>query len=116
MLSTVPVMFNYQAKGEDILDWSRFLNDHMSELVSRYPTRFVGLGTVPLQVSSRSGLFHEFFSESAQSPLLAVEELTRCVKELGLAGVQIGSHVNEWNLDAPELFPFFEVCEHLRRV
>ncbi len=30
-----------------------------------------------------------------------------------MLGVQIGSHVNEWNLDAPELFPIFEEAEKL---
>jgi hypothetical protein len=29
--------------------------------------------------------------------------------ELGLRGVEIGSHVNNWNLDAPELYPFWKV-------
>jgi aminocarboxymuconate-semialdehyde decarboxylase len=48
-----------------------------------------------------------------QSPELAVQELKRCVQELGLAGVQIGSHVNEWNLDAPELQPIFACAEEL---
>lgn len=33
--------------------------------------------------------------------------------DLGLAGVQIGSHVNDWNLDAPELFPIFEEAAKL---
>jgi aminocarboxymuconate-semialdehyde decarboxylase len=32
---------------------------------------------------------------------------------LGLAGVQIGSHVNAWNLDQPELFPVFARAEEL---
>ncbi len=44
-----------------------------------------------------------------QAPDLAIKELRRCVQDLGLAGVQIGSHVNEWNLYAEELFPIFEV-------
>jgi aminocarboxymuconate-semialdehyde decarboxylase len=35
------------------------------------------------------------------------------VRELGLAGVQIGSHVNDWNLSDPELFPVFEAAEAL---
>ncbi len=39
--------------------------------------------------------------------------MERCVKELGLAGIEIGSHVNEWNLNAEELFPFFEAAEKL---
>lgn len=96
VLSTVPVMFSYWAKAEDALKLSRFLNDHIAEIVRRHPQRFVGLGTVPMQ-----------------DPALAVEELTRCVKELKLAGVQIGSHVNEWNLSEKELFPFFAAAEEL---
>jgi aminocarboxymuconate-semialdehyde decarboxylase len=48
-----------------------------------------------------------------QAPDLAVKELRRCIQDLGLAGVEIGSHVNDWNLDAPELFPIFEEAERL---
>lgn len=44
-----------------------------------------------------------------QAPELAVQELKRCIQDLGLAGVQIGSHVNGMNLDHPSLFPIFEV-------
>jgi aminocarboxymuconate-semialdehyde decarboxylase len=91
VLSTVPVMFSYWAKPPDACDLSRLLNDHLAEVVATDPRRFVGLGTLPMQ-----------------DPDAACRELDRCVRELGLAGVQIGSHVNEWNLDAPELFPVFE--------
>lgn len=42
-----------------------------------------------------------------QDPKLAIAELDRCVLDLGLAGVQIGSHIGPWNLDTPELFPVF---------
>ena len=89
-------MFSYWARPEHGLDLARFLNDHIGGLVEAHPGRFVGLGTVPLQ-----------------APDLAIQELDRCVRELGLAGVQIGTHVNDWNLDAPELFPFFEAAEAL---
>jgi aminocarboxymuconate-semialdehyde decarboxylase len=43
---------------------------------------------------------------------MAIQELERC-KKIGLAGIQIGSHVNDWNLNAPELFPVFEACVKL---
>ena len=48
-----------------------------------------------------------------QAPELAIKELERCVNEIGLAGVQIGSHINDWNLNAPELAEFFAAAEEL---
>jgi aminocarboxymuconate-semialdehyde decarboxylase len=95
VLSTIPVMFSYWAKPDDALDLSMFLNDHIAGIVNKYPNRFVGLGTIPLQ-----------------SPELAIKELERCM-QIGLRGVQIGSHVNDWNLSAPELFTVFEAAQEL---
>lgn len=95
VLSTVPVMFSYWAKPNDCLEVSKFLNDHIADIVNRYPKRFAGLGTVPLQ-----------------DPDMAIRELERCMS-IGMRGVQIGSHVNDWNLNAPELFPFFEAAEKM---
>jgi len=48
-----------------------------------------------------------------QSPDLSVRELERCMKDLGLRGVEIGSHINDWNLDNQNLFPFYEAAEEL---
>lgn len=95
VLSTVPVMFSYWAQPSDTLNVAKFLNDHIVDIVQKHPKRFIGLGTLPMQ-----------------APDLAVKELQRC-KEIGLAGIQIGSHVNEWNMNAPELFPVFEACQEL---
>ncbi len=96
VLSTVPVMFSYWAKAEDAWDLSRILNDHIASLVHQYPDRFIGLGTLPLQ-----------------DPKLAIKELERCMKELGMHGIEIGTHINKWNLDAEELFPVFQAAEEL---
>ncbi len=100
VLSTVPVMFGYWAKAEHALDLSRMLNDHIAGVCRDFPDRFVGLGTLPMQ-----------------APGSAVKELERCMGELGLAGVQIGSHINpegaHWNLDAPEVFEVLQACERL---
>ena len=96
VLSTVPVMFSYWAEPDPALELSRRLNDHIAGVVSAHPRRFVGLGTLPMQ-----------------SPDLAIGELERVVRELGLAGVEIGSNVNGANLDSPELFPIFEAAASL---
>ena len=96
VLSTVPVMFSYWAKPQDAYDLSRLLNDHIAGVAREHPSRFVGLGTIPLQ-----------------APELAVRELERCVRELGMAGVQIGTHVNGDNLDDPKLFPIFQAAADL---
>jgi aminocarboxymuconate-semialdehyde decarboxylase len=43
---------------------------------------------------------------------MAIKELRRC-KEIGLKGIQIGSHINDWNLNEPALFPIFEAMQDL---
>jgi aminocarboxymuconate-semialdehyde decarboxylase len=96
VLSTVPFLFAYHLPPERGGDLARLLNDHIAALCREHPRRFIGLGTLPMQ-----------------SPDRALRELDRCVTELGLAGVEIGSHVNEWNLSDPALFPVFESAEEL---
>jgi aminocarboxymuconate-semialdehyde decarboxylase len=105
VLSTVPVIFSYWARPADTHDLSRLLNDHIAEVVRAHPTRFGGLGTIPLQ-----------------DPDLAARELERCVRELGLRGVELGSHVdaNEHchgadcrNLDHPSLDVVWRTAEKL---
>jgi len=105
VLSTVPVMFSYWAKPADALDLSRRLNDHIAEVVRASPTRFTGLGTIPLQ-----------------DPDLAARELERCVRDLGLRGAEIGTHVDAnqhvgrldpLNLDNAALQPVWNAAEQL---
>lgn len=95
VLSTVPVMFAYWAKPKDCLEVAKFLNDHIAGIVKDFPKRFVGLGTLPMQ-----------------DPKLAIKELERC-KAIGLKGVEIGSHVNDWNLSEPQVFEVFRACQDL---
>ena len=95
VVCTVPVMFSYWAKPQDCLELSRFLNDHIAGLVQDYPGRYLGLGTVPMQDADT-----------------AIRELQRC-KEIGLPGIQIGSNINDKNLNESEFFPIFQACEEL---
>jgi aminocarboxymuconate-semialdehyde decarboxylase len=118
-------MFSYWAKPEDALDLARYLNDDIAKTVASNPKRFVG--------SSYSTWFWrplrlltfilpqawERWPHSFPAPIRGWRPHEPCSspsQELKLAGVQIGSHVNEWNLYAEELFPIFQVSAHPHRV
>jgi aminocarboxymuconate-semialdehyde decarboxylase len=94
VLSTIPVLFNYWARAADGMETSRFFNDHIAETVNKDPKRFIGLGTVPLQDVD-----------------LAIKEMERCVKELKMPGLEIGSNINGKNLSDKEFFPFYKAAE-----
>lgn len=96
VLSTIPVLFNYWAKPLDGYEVSRFLNDHIAETVNNDPERFIGLGTVPLQDVS-----------------LAIKEMERCIKNLQMPGLEIGSNINGMNLSDRSFFPFYEAAEKM---
>ena len=96
VLSTVPVMFGYWAPPAHALEVSQRLNDHIAQAVALVPDRLIGLGTVPLQ-----------------EPEMAAVELRRCMRELGMVGVQVGSHVNGTNLDDESFEPFWSVANEL---
>lgn len=95
VVCTIPVMFSYWAKPLDCLSLSEFLNDNIAKLVQKYPRHYIGLGTVPMQDAE-----------------LAVKELER-IKQIGLKGIQIGSNINDENLNEARFYPVFEACEKL---
>ena len=95
VVCTIPVMFSYWAKTPDALELSRFLNDHIADLVARYPHNYIGLATIPMQ-----------------DPDAAILELERA-KATGLVGIQIGSNINDENLNEEKFFPIFEACARL---
>lgn len=96
VVSTIPVMFSYNAQPKDALEVSRYLNDHIADICNKYPKNYIGLATIPMQDEE-----------------LAIQELERCKHELNLPGIQIGSNINDKNLSSPRFFPIFEACERL---
>lgn len=95
VISPVPVTFSYWAPVEQALELAQFQNNFIANTVNEYPDYFIGLGTVPMQDADA-----------------AIEEMRRC-KEIGLAGIEIGTNVNGENLDATYLLPFFKAAEEL---
>ncbi|MCB0530891.1 MAG: amidohydrolase [Saprospiraceae bacterium] len=95
VVCTIPVMFSYWAKPADCLDLSRYLNDHLAAIVEDFPEHYIGLGTIPMQDTD-----------------LAIQELHR-LHELGFPGIQIGSNVNQLNLNEAQFFPIFQACQDL---
>ncbi len=95
VVCTIPVMFSYWAKPADCLELSRFLNDHIAEVVAHHPKHYIGLGTVPMQDADT-----------------AIQELER-LKEMGIPGIQIGSNINDLNLNEEQFFPIFKACQDL---
>ena len=95
VVCTIPVLFAYFSKPKDGLEVARFLNDDLANLVNKYPNKYIGLGSLPMQ-----------------DPELSVQELFR-IKELGLKGVQIGSNIQDKNLNESEFYPVWEACEKL---
>src|SRR5438874_149870 len=85
-VSPAPNQCYYWTDAELGLELSRMVNDRLAEIVATWPERFVALGTVPLQQVD-----------------LAVTERERCVKQLGLRGVEINPSVNGMDLTDPRL-------------
>ena len=96
VISPTPITFGYWGKAQATLEFSQFQNDFIAAFVKRNPRRFIGLGTVPLQ-----------------APELAIAEMRRALRELGLAGIEIGATVNGRGLHRPELRPFFRAAVDL---
>jgi aminocarboxymuconate-semialdehyde decarboxylase len=74
----------------------RSYNNAVSRIVKKYAGKFIGLATLPLQ-----------------EPKLAVAELDRAVRELGLHGPVCYTTVNDKDLDAEEFWPFYAKAEEL---
>lgn len=76
---------------------ARAFNDGIAALCRRYPDRFVGLATLPLQDVSAS-----------------VAEMTRAARELGMRGIYVATSVRGQYLDEPAFRPLWESAHRLR--
>ena len=75
---------------------SRLMNEEVVEATAKYGDRFLPLGTVPLQDTEA-----------------AVQELRYLATELGMRGIEIGTHVEGEEIASPRLDPFWAEVEQL---
>jgi aminocarboxymuconate-semialdehyde decarboxylase len=71
-------------------------NNEIHEMVTQWPDRFAGLGTLPMQDVNA-----------------AIAELERIMVSLGFKGAMINDHINGQSLDVPEFLPFWKAAEQL---
>ena len=96
VISPIPIMFSYWADPKDALTQSQAINDFISDVCIKHPKRFVGLGTIPMQ-----------------STKYAIKELERCKNELNIHGIEIGSNINDHNLNEEQYHDIFAACQDL---
>lgn len=92
VVSATPVLFAYGRPAEHALEVARIFNDALLELCAAGRGRLVPLAQVPLQDTE-----------------LACRELDRSLAA-GMAGVQIGNHVGDRDLDDTQLVEFLAHC------
>ncbi|WP_226635043.1 amidohydrolase family protein [Novosphingobium profundi] len=95
-ISPNPGQYYYFAPPELGRDLARAINDGIADAVGSVPDRLVGMGTLPLQDCT-----------------MAIEEMRRCVKDLGMRGIEIGTSAAGRELADPSLRPFFAAAEEL---
>ena len=93
VLSPMPELLSYWLAPEDGQSMCRYLNEVIAGMVAQAPGRYFGLGAVPLQDID-----------------LATMELDALVRQQGLAGVEIASHVNGVSIGDARFRPFFQAA------
>ena len=92
-LSPMPELLSYWMAPDDGVQMCRYLNEVIATMVAKAPTRFFGLGAVPLQDVDA-----------------AIRELDVIVNEMGLSGVEIAGSVNGHVIGDARFLPFFEAA------
>lgn len=97
VLSPMPELLAYWLDAADARKMCRFLNESVAGMVAANPARFSGLAAVPLQDVNA-----------------AIRELEYAMNTLHLAGVEIGTNINDVVIGDARYDPFFEAAEALR--
>jgi 5-carboxyvanillate decarboxylase len=79
--------------SEEGTEWAKRSNDFLSEVVKKYPGRFIGLAAV-----------------APQDPKKAADEIERAAGKLGLKGICLSSHARNEYLDNKKYWPIFETA------
>jgi len=95
-VSVVPFTLLHEIRDDLAKAVCQAQNDLIADVVRQYRSRLVGIACVPLQNVD-----------------MAVEELERSIKDLGMKGVEIGSNIGGEYLDSLHLWPFYEKVEQL---
>jgi aminocarboxymuconate-semialdehyde decarboxylase len=98
-ISPAPVQMFYWTEPELGLATARMVNDNLAEIAARHPDRFTAMGTIPFQ-----------------APELAIQELERITKSLGMRGIEISSNVDGADFSDPKFRPIFQRSEELGTV
>lgn len=88
--------FYYDVEPKLALSVCRSYNNSIGRIIKKFPGKFIGLVTVPLQDAR-----------------LALQELERAVGDLGLHAPVSYTSLNDKDLDAEELWPFYRKAEEL---
>jgi len=91
--------FGYHLDAAQGRALAREVNDEIAAMARQWPTRFAGLGTLPVQDVKAS-----------------IDELERAVTVLGLKGAELDTIVNGENWDDPKFLPLFKAAEAMGAV
>ena len=94
VLSIHTPFFGYHLEADQGRRLAREVNDEIAGIVRRWPQRFAGLATLPMQDVKG-----------------AIDELERAVNVLGLKGAELDTEVNGEQWDEAKYLPFFKAAE-----
>jgi len=96
VLSVTPTTYLYGQEADLCVETCIIQNDQLAKLIAAHPTRFMGIGTLPMQAPER-----------------AADELKRAMTKCGLRGAMFASNIAGKNLDDPSFEPLWATAEEL---